>query len=751
MFKRSKIYQSMLLALVLPGVAVAVVEISGYLKNETSVFTRDGQVIGEAQSMLDEDGHEKGDLMKLENSARIFMNGYFGEESSWHADLNFIYDSEGATDDYKGHKLYTQHDYLRELYVDTYLADWSLRLGKQQVVWGTADGIKLLDIINPTDFRELSQNSMEDSRIPIWMINAERNIGDNSNIQFIVSQVEENKIPGLSPEDESGHPFMMKGVETISGQVNGFYNVAPALSDVAATFNGAAMGGAFTGGAALPLGLNLFAGLTVDGFASGSWDITTPGLLNPGTGAPDVTNFTSFPGFYLLNQFTQYGFTGQPGFPAGVIDPNGNTGSTNLMPITGITPLDPTSPNTDWVNEVEWSPSEASSAFEYMSMATFATFNTFTAFSPTAPTGLTGMQTEWVKDYPDDADVNGGFRFRNTLDNGLNWSFNYFYHYSANPDIAISYHNDAGNKLTTQLAPTLFFDTNGTPGPQADDTYVPDVSTSLTRDQARANWDLGNPTTVLVHDDAGNYYGALDPTAVLPALADGNPFNDPMAFGMGAPTQRFTESLHRVNSIGTSFDYGTALGDIPLVLRGEFLYDKGDKQPVVDKFLLEIGDLENALKMEDADYFKYVLGADITVATNLLISGQFIQYMNLDYIDEKDSCTTQGGLTVDCSRYTADFPTLSMGNGLMQGYENKEFYSLFFSKPFGASQEQRWNNIFIFEEGGGKWNRFDVEYSFSDAVIGSVEWNNYWGDENTTFGQFKESSNFQVGVKWLFE
>ena len=122
MFKRSKIYQSMLIALVLPSVAVAEVEISGYLKNETAVFTKDGQVTGEADTMLDPDGHESGDLMKFENSARVFMNGYFGEESSWHADLNFIYDSEGVNDDYKGHKLYTQNDYLRELYIDTSLA-----------------------------------------------------------------------------------------------------------------------------------------------------------------------------------------------------------------------------------------------------------------------------------------------------------------------------------------------------------------------------------------------------------------------------------------------------------------------------------------------------------------------------------------------------------------------------------------------------------------------------------------------------
>ena len=106
---------------------------------------------------------------------------------------------------------------------------------------------------------------------------------------------------------------------------------------------------------------------------------------------------------------------------------------------------------------------------------------------------------------------------------------------------------------------------------------------------------------------------------------------------------------------------------------------------------------------------------------------------------------------MNCDRYTADFATLSLTNDLNKGYENKEFYSLFFSKPFGDSQEHRWNNISIYEEGGGFWNRFDVEYSFTDTVLGSAEWNHYGGDENTTFGQFDESSNVQLGMKWIFE
>jgi hypothetical protein len=44
-----------------------------------------------------------------------------------------------------------------------------------------------------------------------------------------------------------------------------------------------------------------------------------------------------------------------------------------------------------------------------------------------------------------------------------------------------------------------------------------------------------------------------------------------------------------------------------------------------------------------------------------------------------------------------------------------------------------------------------VEYRFTDALIGTAELNMYFGSEDTMFGQFKESSNFQLGIKYIFE
>ncbi len=718
MYRRSTLYMAMAAAIALPATASAGffedIEINGFLKNETSVFLNDGQMTGEAESMLDNGHHNAGDVMKFENSARFFINGLIGEEASWHMDLNIVCDSKGINSNYTCHESYTQNDWLRELYADFAVSEWNIRLGKQQVVWGTADGIKLLDIINPTDYREMAQNAMEDSRIPIWMLNAERNIGDSGNIQFIVSENRKNAIPGLNRDGDSGHPFIMKGVDSITGGVNGFLNVTPALASVAGSFNGAAMGGMFTGNLNMS-GLLPFAGMTVDGFAS------TPviyGFPCPQTGCDGTQTPVAFgPGYIVLNNIAQNGlYQG---------DPNANNNVTNLLSVNG-----------PQVTQISWNPSNPESAFEYMPNATFATFNTFTSMN--ADGSFSGASTSYKVDDPSASEPNAGLRYRGSLDNGLNFGVNYFYHYSANPEVNMSWHDKVtGEKLTvlrvkgTQVGT----DANGNP------VFMPNPGDTLEADQVGNNamTDLGAMPTVLLMNGAGQFYGAFDPTTGMPNA------------NQNGANMRMTETRSRVHSIGGSLDYGTQLGSLPVVFRAELLYDKDEKQPVVDKRLLGIGDLTNALTMEDMDKFSYVLGVDVTVLTNMMVSGQFIQQNNLDFIDDSRTCTTQAGNVFDCSRYTGDFSTLHLTNGLNKGWENKEFYSLFFSKPFGESQLGRWNNITMVEDGGGFWNRFDIEYSFTDELIGSAELNLYWGDEDTTFGQFKDSSNAQIGVKYIWE
>jgi len=67
---------------------------------------------------------------------------------------------------------------LREFYLDTSFGDTYLRLGKQQIVWGQADGLRVLDVVNPFNFREFILDDFEDRRIPLWALNLEIPISD---------------------------------------------------------------------------------------------------------------------------------------------------------------------------------------------------------------------------------------------------------------------------------------------------------------------------------------------------------------------------------------------------------------------------------------------------------------------------------------------------------------------------------------------------------------------------------------------
>ena len=643
------------------GAAQAALETSVTLKNETAYMTSDSIRTGEATSRTDTTGEGKG-VYKFENTAKIYLNDELESGVSWHGELNIVRDTK-AINDYKGHETNTQRDWLRELYIDKTAGDWDLRLGKQQVVWGTADGIKLLDMINPTDWSEFNQNTMADARIPVWMFNAERYLDNGGNFQFVLSQAKSNKIAGLGSSQsrtatyvrapinnsalagvDAGHPFLMKGVDTITGTVNGFLNIVPALAAVSETFSDNFDGGYGAGALNSNIGGSNSTLTSVTGFVqAGGANAGYDALHN----TADITNNDK------KNLSDSSG---------------GDTGGWNLV-----------NPNT---------------TFEYMADAAFSTFDTFI-----------GAKSEYKIDHPDDADANVAFRFKNSTDTGTNYSFNYSYAYDANPYVDLRWKNSSGETL--ELVETT----------------------------------AGGVTTLDLKDAAGNYYGRYG--------VDGN-----NAAVNNAATLEFTERLQRIHNIGTSFDTVLDTGDQPVVLKGEFLYQKDVRTPVIDRNKLAKGDLVGAMDAKKGDYFKYVLGAESTVATDLLVSGQFIQFRNLDYIDNQvngSGAACNYSTTANCGIYTADATVMHLSNNMKKAEKNKEFYSLFLSKPFGESGEGRWNNIFMFEEGGGKWNRFDVEYGFDDQLIGTFEVNKYFGDENTMFGQFENSSNVQVGIKYLLQ
>jgi len=74
---------------------------------------------------------------------------------------------------------------LREFFVYTSVfRKLRLTIGKQQIVWGQTDGLKLLDVVNPQNFREFMLDDFEDSRIPLWSLKAAFDVG-NIGVQLV--------------------------------------------------------------------------------------------------------------------------------------------------------------------------------------------------------------------------------------------------------------------------------------------------------------------------------------------------------------------------------------------------------------------------------------------------------------------------------------------------------------------------------------------------------------------------------------
>jgi hypothetical protein len=660
--KRTQIALScaLITALSLPSVAESDIEVTGFLKAETGVYTSKGESNNPAAE------HGVGDFYKKEATAKFFVNGGLGENATFHSEFQLIRDTEGV-DGYDGHRINSQYDYLRELYVDTSAYGWDFRLGKQQVVWGKADGVKFLDIINPTDFRHWGQDAMEDSRIPLWMVKAAHQVNDTDSIEVVyVPQVNvTNQIPGLySPTTgDIGQPFVPKGMDTMLGDYNGFMNIGNDMGTIAGMFKQFAASPANAFGGAPLSDMNM---MTVSGFTSMEANDVQLNTMHNLLGVPADS------------------LTGAQTLGAVVV---GSGATTNLYdPSYGGTA------GTNYTNPIHM--------FDYMGDTTFATFDSFA-----------GITTKYRKDHVNNDGNNGNFgvKYAGATDGGLNYTFNYYYHYDNNPVIDVSWEGTDGNGAAIALKSKV---TDG-----AFDQYGQPATTNIA---------YRTKTVSLVHADGTTPY-------------TGNP-----------ATMVFTETQNRINTFGTSFDYALDTSFAPIVIRGEFVYDKGTKQPVVDLGKLAYGDIDNAFTVQDADFINYVIGADVTVFTNLFVSVQFMDKWNLDYVNgTSDWKGTMGTQTYGL--YTANPATMSLGNQFDKAEEHQIMYTLYLSKPLLESDAMRVNNLFLYEnDNGGYWDRFDLEYSYSDDITLSAAYNFYGGDRNGVFGQFQDMSNVQVGIKYIF-
>ncbi|MFH1201422.1 MAG: DUF1302 family protein [Candidatus Omnitrophota bacterium] len=178
-------------------------EFSGYLKNETGLHM----------------GNRWDTFMKEKNIVNLQGNYKIKEGVDFFTTLRWFYDA--AYDIDKNHyssidkkekdtemKRPSKQQWLRDCYLDVYTDKLDMRAGKQQVVWGTADGIRILDIINPMDYREWTLPDYSDIRIPLWMLNVEGELLANGHLQVLL-------VPDWQPNFYAppGSPFTLRTVE----------------------------------------------------------------------------------------------------------------------------------------------------------------------------------------------------------------------------------------------------------------------------------------------------------------------------------------------------------------------------------------------------------------------------------------------------------------------------------------------------------------------------------------------------------
>lgn len=73
---------------------------------------------------------------------------------------------------------------LKEAYMDYTAEKWDLRVGRQIIVWGKADGLAITDIVSPWDYTEFLAQDFDDIRLPVDALRF-RLLSDKANLEFL--------------------------------------------------------------------------------------------------------------------------------------------------------------------------------------------------------------------------------------------------------------------------------------------------------------------------------------------------------------------------------------------------------------------------------------------------------------------------------------------------------------------------------------------------------------------------------------
>jgi hypothetical protein len=108
---------------------------------------------------------------------------------------------------------------IRDFFLEIRFRNGLARFGKQPIVWGQLDGIKVLDLINPQDFREFILDDFADSRISLWSAYIDISLGEWRGELAIVPDSSGHAIPDTGAWFELTAPRFRYGAESASSRL----------------------------------------------------------------------------------------------------------------------------------------------------------------------------------------------------------------------------------------------------------------------------------------------------------------------------------------------------------------------------------------------------------------------------------------------------------------------------------------------------------------------------------------------------
>lgn len=177
-------------------------------------------------------------LSRLRTELHLELNAKFS--SSWQARISgkgaydFAYsikDRNKFTDDVLDN--YEKEFELGETYIQGSLTkSLDVKIGRQIVVWGKSDNIRVTDVLNPLDMREPGLTDIEDLRLPVAMSRLDYYLGDWGLTGIAIHEIRFNKnpeygsdfYPGSKPSPHEDKPEHCGKNTEYAAAINGIFS-----------------------------------------------------------------------------------------------------------------------------------------------------------------------------------------------------------------------------------------------------------------------------------------------------------------------------------------------------------------------------------------------------------------------------------------------------------------------------------------------------------------------------------------------